>query len=80
MELFHDVKLSADLPQHGLLRGSTGAIVSVGRSHRRVYTVEFPAPNQRASTMLDLDADAFDQTGEPVVVASWRQAATLSDR
>jgi len=80
MDLFHDVKLPADMPQYGLRKGSTGAIVSEGRSHRRIYTVEFPQGAMRASTMLDLDADAFDLTGETVVVASWRQAAMALER
>ncbi|NVJ97785.1 MAG: DUF4926 domain-containing protein [Alphaproteobacteria bacterium] len=76
MEQFHDVKLAKDVKQFGLKKGAMGAIIGQGLTHQRVYTVEFPNPRGGASTLLELDADAFDSLGEAVVVAGWRQSAS----
>lgn len=77
MQQFHDVKLAHDVKQFGLKKGETGAIISQGVTHQRVYTVEFPNPRGGASTLLELDADAFDGLGETIVIAGWRQSASL---
>jgi len=76
MELFHDVKLPRDELQFGLKKGSLGAIVDTGLARKRIYTVEFPHHAGGASTLLELDADAFDTLGETVVIAGWRQSAS----
>lgn len=80
MDKFHDVKLPRDVEQFGLKKGTTGAIIGRGMTHQRVYTVEFPNPRGGASTLLELDADAFDGLGETVVVAGWRQSASVLER
>jgi len=80
MERFHDVKLPSDIKQFGLKKGSTGAIIGRGLTHQRVYTVEFPHAAGGASTLLELDADAFDTLGETVVISGWRQSASLMER
>ena len=74
MQKFHDVMLPRDEMQFGLKKGATGAIIGVNKLRKRVYTVEFPQAGTSASTLLDLDADIFDMTGETVIVAGWRQA------
>ncbi|WP_417449395.1 hypothetical protein [Kordiimonas sp.] len=74
MQKFHDVMLPRDESQFGLKKGATGAIIGVNKLRKRVYTVEFPQVGTAASTLLDLDADIFDLTGDTVVVAGWRQA------
>ena len=80
MHKFHDVMLPRDEIQFGLKKGATGAIISVNQLRKRVYTVEFPHATSGASTMLDLDADAFDHLGETVIVAGWRQAQAALNR
>lgn len=74
MHKFHDVMLPRDESQFGLKKGATGAIIGINKLRKRVYTVEFPHANTGASTLLDLDADIFDHTGDTVIVAGWRQA------
>ena len=80
MEKFHDVMLPRDVEQFNLKKGATGAIIASGLTHQRVYTAEFPSMRGGASTLLELDADAFDSLGDVVVVAGWRQSASQLDR
>ena len=80
MEKFHDVMLPRDVEQFDLKKGAKGAIIGAGLTHQRVYTAEFPSLRGGASTLLELDADAFDSLGEVVVVAGWRQSASQLNR
>jgi len=81
MEKFHDVMLPRDVEQFDLKKGAKGAIIGSGLTHQRVYTAEFPSTRGGgASTLLELDADAFDSLGEVVVVAGWRHSASQLNR
>jgi hypothetical protein len=61
MKLHAVVRLTEGLPEHGLLRGTVGAVVAICDAPSRAYEVEFTDENGRTIVEVTLREEQIEE-------------------